>query len=305
MGLLSVRGLGKMISLSVALGVSTMAAGCNVDYSDVADDSLDGSEGVDGATLSMDAATASDESSELGTSQQGLWFFNRFGSESSCSDTRGTNSVMAALAVATATELHRWQPTKDFTSSGGMLKLSSTGKAQCADGRCWNTQAILDLQSAPSGKIQVRPGVPLDSSALRSTLTSNLTRQLFSLSSLLVPEHRLELLYSASGGCDQYYWFNVTSSTGGFVSNLLTSLEKKLTWVGGDDNPYVQFQSSGTMVGIDPTYGLNEAGSTATGSCSAACTRISSSNITGSCCSCNGTKTFARSAWSTATYICQ
>jgi hypothetical protein len=32
---------------------------------------------------------------------------------------------------------------------------------------------------------------------------------------------------------------------------------------------------------------------------------MSSTDITGSCCSCNGTKKFARSAWSTSTYICR
>jgi hypothetical protein len=213
---------------------------------------------------------------------------------------------MAALAVATATELRRWQPTKDFASSWGVLKLTSTGKAQCADGKCWNTQAILDLQSAPYGKVQIRPGVTLDSGALKNALTANLTLQIFSLLSLLVPDHKLTMLYSEPGGCDQNYWFNVTTPSGGLVtSSLVSSLQKKLTWVGGSGNPYVQFQSDGTMVGIDPTYGLNQAGSTATGSCTAACTKMSSTDITGSCCSCNGTKKFSRSAWSTTTYICQ
>jgi hypothetical protein len=112
-----------------------------------------------------------------------------------------------------------------------------------------------------------------------------------SLISLLVPEHKFELMHSEVGGCAQFYWCNVTSPTGGAVSSLLTStLKQKLTWVGGDRNPYIQFQSEGTMVGIDPTYGLNHAGATAAGSCTAACTKMSSTDITGKCCSCNGTK---------------
>jgi hypothetical protein len=303
-----ISGLCGLMAFAAMLGLGAATTGCGGDYPESADGSVDGSESGDDAALASDDASdgaSVDEASDLGTSQQAL-FFNLFNFTSSCSDNKGTNSVMAALAVATATELHRWQPTKDFQNSGGVLKLTSTGKAQCSDGKCWNTQAILDLQTAPAGKVQIRPGVSFDAGALKSALTTNLTLQLFSLFSLLVPEHKLALQYSESGGCDQFYWFNVTSPSGGAVSSLLTStLNQKLQWVGGSGNPYVQFQSNGTMVGIDPTYGLNESGSTAAGSCAAACTKVSSSDISGSCCSCNGTKKFSRSAWNTSTYICQ
>jgi hypothetical protein len=304
---------GGLVALGFVLGLGALTAGCSGDYLDAGDGSFDGSEMVDeestssdDAELSSDDVTVDEAPSELGTSQQALLFFNPFNFTSSCSDSKGTNSVMAALAVATATELKRWQPTKDFQSSGGMLKLTATGKAQCADGQCWNTQAILDLQNAPAGKVQVRPGVIFDGSALKSALTGNLTMQILWLISALVPEHKLSLVRSEPGGCDQFYWFNVTSPSGGAVSSLLTStLNQKLKWVGGSGNPYIQFQSNGTMVGIDPTYGLNQAGSTAAGSCTVACTKMSSTDITGACCSCNGTKKFSRSAWSATTYICQ
>jgi hypothetical protein len=294
-----------MMSFAVALGFATAATGCGGDVSE-SDGFVADSESVDEATQwGEDDTTVEAESSELGTAEQAL-FFNPFSFASSCSDAKGTNSVMAALAVAAATELKRWQPTKDFQSSGGVLKLTTTGKAQCADRTCWNTQALLDLQNAPRGTVQVRPGVTLDSAALKSALTGNLLLQVLHLVSSLVPEHKLSLVRSEAGGCDQYYWFNVTTPSGGAVSSLLTwTLGQKLMWVGGNGNPYVQFQSNGTMVGIDPTYGLNETGSTVTGSCTAACTKMSSSNIAGSCCSCNGTKKFARSAWSTTTYLCQ
>lgn len=292
------------MSLAVALGLSLAAAGCSGDYSEAVDGSLDDSEAI-GDALASDDTSLDDESSELGTSQQPLFSFNPFNFTSSCSDTKGTNSVMAALAVSTATELKRWQPTRDFVSSRGTLKLTATGRSRCADGNCWNTQAILDLQSAPAGTVEIRPGVMLDPRALRSALTMNLTFQIFSLFSMLVPDHKFELLYSEAGGCDQFYWFNVTTPTGGVVSSALTStLKQKLTWVGGSGNPYIQFQSTGTMVGIDPTYGLNQVGSTSTGTCAAVCTKMSSTNIAGSCCSCNGTKKFTRSAWSTKTYLC-
>jgi len=40
-------------------------------------------------------------------------------------------------------------------------------------------------------------------------------------------------------------------------------------------------------------------------SCSSACIKISSSNLTGQCCTCNGaSKHYARSAWSYTTFLC-
>ncbi len=300
-----------MMSLAVTLGFSVAAAGCG-DYAD-GDGTVEAGEATDEALLWLDESAPDDEelaageASELGTAEQELFFFsNPFNFASSCSDSKGTNSVMAALAVATATELKRWQPTKDFVSSGGVLKLTSTGKAQCADGRCWNTQAILDLQFAPAGSVEVRPGVKLDSAALKSALTRNLLLQVFSLLSMVVPAHKFELVRSEPGGCDQFYWFNTTTPQGDKVSGfLLSTLEQKLTWVGGSGNPYIQFDTNGSMVGIDPTYGLNQAGTTGTGSCTAACTKMSSTNIAGQCCTCNGTKTFQRSPWSATTFVCR
>jgi hypothetical protein len=308
------QGLGR-VGVVMALAMSSAGVGCGggdawspadeLGDDDWTIDAAGDGEAGDELALSSDEAAADGEL-ELGTAQQSLLFFDLFDFRSSCSDPSGTYSVMAGLAVSTATELKRWQPTKDFAVRNGKLELTTTGKAQCADGKCWNTQAILGLQSAPSGTVQVRPGVMLDSSALRSGLTTNAIFQIFSLLSMFAPDHKFQLLSSEAGGCDQFYWFNVTSPNGGPVSSLLTSLLKeKLAWVGGDRNPYIQFQSEGTMVGIDPTYGLNEAGATAAGSCAAACTKMSSTDISGTCCSCNGTKRFVRSTWNTSTYLCQ
>lgn len=299
--------LGSMLALSSMLFSCAVLSGCGGDFE--SDGYAGGAEWAEESSAEEEAQlwgeAPSAEVSELGTSQQEL-FFNPFNFVASCSDRNGINSVMAALAVAAATELGRWQPTKDFKWSNGGLALTSTGKARCADGKCWNTQALLDLQKAPAGKVEVRPGVFLDASALKSALSSNMVLQILHLISSLVPDHKFELKHSERGGCDQLYWFNVTSPSGGAISSVLTStLSQKLHWVGGSGNPYIQFQSSGTMVGIDPTYGLNESGATMAGSCSATCTKISSRDISGGCCSCNGTKRFARSAWSPATYVCK
>jgi hypothetical protein len=296
--------------VAMALGLSAMVAGCGVDYSAGEDAASDGDEATLDGTLASDGAIEDEESdaaaAELGTAQQGLWFSSPFSFKSSCSDPNGTNSVLAALAVATATELKRWQPRVDFEESFGVYRLTSTGKSQCADKVCWNTQAILALQNSPNGKVQVRPGVKLDTFALRLAISSADRSQFFSNLLSNVAAHKFQLMYTEPGGCDTYYWFNVTSPTGGtLVSSLISGLQKNLAWVGGTENPYIQFQSNGTMIGIDPTYGLNEVGAAAAGSCTAACTKMSSTSIAGQCCSCNGTKKFARSTWNATTYLCQ
>lgn len=303
--------------LAMALGLSAIMSGCSADDSPYEGD-LDGDELDESAAFSDGSVSGGDADpgdSELGTSEQPLLFSSWFGFggytsafsfKSSCADPNGTNSVLAALAVATATELKRWQPRTDFEEFFGVYRLTSTGRAQCADKQCWNTQAILDLQNAPNGRVQVRPGVALDTWALRFAISAADRSQLFSGLFKSVPAHKFEFLYSEPGGCDTYYWFNVTSPQGGaLVSSVLSSLQTNLAWVGGKENPYIQFQSNGTMIGIDPTYGLNQVGASSSGSCTAACMKMSSTNIAGQCCSCNGTKQYKRSSWNATTYLCQ
>src|SRR5207245_575123 len=102
-----------------------------------------------------------------------------------------------------------------------------------------------------------------------------------------VPDHKLRPLHSEAGKCDTNYWFEVLTPQGTAYAGV-DKLKKQLLFVDVDNNSYIQFQTNGSMVGIDPTYGLNETGSTSTGSCTAACTKISSTNVAGECCSCGG-----------------
>jgi hypothetical protein len=93
------------------------------------------------------AALGSQHEGELGQKQQAL-----------CALGNGAHAAMAALAVATATELGRWQSSKDFRIRGQALELSRAGKERCADGECWNTQALLDLQRAEAGEVELGSG---------------------------------------------------------------------------------------------------------------------------------------------------
>jgi hypothetical protein len=220
---------------------------------------------------------------------------------------------MAALAVAAATELRRWQPTQDFAISGGRMVLTSAGKARCSDGKCWNTQALLDFQDDRAGAVVKFPGgVRLSPAALRSRLAAKLEEQKVCDSrpdnrrgdNCPAEEHQLTFKYSKAGSCDTNFFFEAKAPNGAPLE-YPGQLKNKLIWA-DHTNPYIAFQNVGEMVSIDPTFGLNEKGSTSTGSCTAACVRVSASNLAGQCCSCgNANKAFAKSPFSSLVYICQ
>jgi hypothetical protein len=235
----------------------------------------------------------------------------------SCSNLDGTNSIMAATAVAVAKELHRWQPRQDLYiangSFGSYLALTSTGKARCAGGVCWNTQALLDMQlPAAAGKVKLPGGITLNPDALRSRFVAKFGEQVtcesqpdnHDSSNCPAEQHALSFVSSAAGACDTVSKFKATTPTGGAL-RYPAQLKNKLLWV-DRQNPYVAFSSVGDQVSIDPTYGLTEGDVSSTGSCTAACTKITNGNATGQCCSCAGvSRKYARSAWSSTTYLCQ
>jgi len=242
----------------------------------------------------------------------------------SCNNVDGTNSVMAALAVSAAEELKRWQPTRDFVVFGTSgrseaslgpqqaIKLSATGKAQCADGKCWNTQALLDLQyDQANDKVKFPGGVTLSPGALRSRLVAKLREQQTCEArpanggnNCPVEEHKLTFQRAEKGGCDTNFFFKATQPNGQALK-FPAQLKNKLQWV-DTQNPYIGFQSAGDVVSIDPTFGLNATNAVSNGNCFGSCVRVSIGNVAGACCQCNGaTRKFARSPWSSVTFLCQ
>jgi hypothetical protein len=254
-----------------------------------------------------------------------------------CSNTDGTNSLMAAFAVATAQELKRWQATRDFVmfttsgaseSSPGMqqaIKLTSgtdstgqpRGKSRCADGKCAKVQALLDMQyEQANNKVYLQgssSAVLLNPGALRSRMVAKLSEQLNcdnnardnDLTACPKEEHVLAYVSAAKGGCDTNFTFKATK-TNGTALTYVNQLKNKLKFT-DTANPYVSFTNlGGGNVSVDPTYGLNEDGSTSTGSCTAACTKVTTTSVAGQCCTCNGlSKKFVKAGWSATTYLCQ
>ena len=238
------------------------------------------------------------------------------GSEALCANGDGVNAAMAALAVSAAKELGRWNPTTDFAAGTAgtqwMTTLTAAGKARCADGKCWNTQAILDLQKVPAGVTVKLSGVALNANNLISTLTARWNEQKncelrggTGAQNCTAEQHKLTFKSSVAGACDTLFTFDAKNTSGGNLVNP-AQLANKLMFVGYPSNPFLSFSSTGTTVTIDPTYGLNEGGTTTTGGCTAACTKISATSVAGQCCSCSGVnKTYVKSTFSGTTYLCQ
>jgi hypothetical protein len=254
----------------------------------------------------------------------------------SCSNPDGTNSVMAAFAVAVAQELGRWNASKDFVmnSTSGFsesswgpqqaIKLASgsdasgpIGKSRCADGRCARVQALLDMQyDQANNQIYIQGSgstkVLLSPAALRSRMYAKWQEQKAcdqnardgDNNSCTREQNSLQYVSSAKGGCDTNFTFAVKGSDG-LPLRFPNQLKNQLKFA-DSTNPYINFQNLGNgNVSIDPTYGLDEDGSTSTGACTAACTKISLSNLDGACCSCGGiTKTFKKSSYNAITFRC-
>jgi hypothetical protein len=234
--------------------------------------------------------------------------------EALCANGDGVNSAMAALAVAAAKELGRWNPTVDFapgTAAPWYTTLTATGKARCPGGNCWNTQAILDLQKSTPNSVKFGSTV-LNANNLVSTLTARWNEQKncelrggTGDTNCTAEQHKLTFASSAPGACDTIFKFNATNTSGGALVNP-NQLKNKLMFVGYPSNPYLAFSSTGTTVSIDPTLGLNEGATGSAGSCDALCTKVSSTSIAGACCSCGGKQLkFVKAGWSATTYLCQ
>jgi hypothetical protein len=268
----------KICSLVISsLAVSTLAAGCAV-------------------------ATPSEE--EIGSAEEAV-----------CYNREGVNAVMAGLAVAMGKELRRFKPVTDLqVHPDGYLQLTAAGKARCSDGVCKNTQAMLDMQKWEAQNQIVFPGgMKLDVGVLRSRLLSNYQAQVTCNSrpdnhrgdDCPVEAHDLKFSGTSTGTCGLDFKFHAYKAGTTIKLDYPAQLKNQLIFAGAT-NPFVAFTVVGDDITVDPTGGLVEGDTTASGSCAAVCTKFSVSNINGACCSCNSvTKSFARSAFNGYMYVCQ
>jgi hypothetical protein len=303
----------------LSMAFATMLPGCSAGSVDEYGDEYGDEAGEDMMSV--------DETFELGTAEQGVM---------SCTNPDGTNAAMAAFAVAVAQELGRWQVGKDFVivKSNGIapgtygqmetLALSSgsdtsgaKGSSRCTAG-CPSINAILSWQySQANSKIYLQGSgsvkTLLDPMALASRMVAKYREQGTcdaaardgDLTQCPLEQHKLTYVSAAKGGCDTMFTFNV-KRTDGLALKYPGQLKHKLRFA-DVTNPYINFTPlANGDISIDPIYGTNPDGSTSSGTCTAACTKVSTTNIAGQCCTCGGvSKLFAKSTFNASTYLCQ
>jgi hypothetical protein len=233
-----------------------------------------------------------------------------------CSNPEGTNAMIAALAVAVANELGRWNVTTDFQKFTTrkwqtVVGLSPAGLARCSSRghACPNVKALLFFQDTEYDNYIRFPGnVKLSAYSYNARLIAGFDAQKIcedrakinppkpgqvpSSDTCYAEEHLLTPAGTAPGGCDMNFTYNATTPSGGLLV-YPQLLKNKLIWAndGGSAqvlNPYVQFTSTARSVTVDPTSNFNQPGSASGGSCLTACQKFSTSNISNTCCSCNG-----------------
>jgi hypothetical protein len=296
-------------ALSMVLASSLTACGASDDGFDVASESSD------------EAAYSIDESEEIGSLEQGVH---------NCATPDGTNAVMAALAVAAGQELGRWRSALDFEVNGSVIRLTSgtgsdgkpRGKSRCAGSVCPRIEALLSFQNSTATGVYVQAEssttkVLVNPSALASRMVAKLNEQKTKDNdakdgdTYQVPKTPFKLtgagVTSALGGCGLHYKFNVVFDT---TTTNPKPVPAQLKWAlsfADQQNGWVDFRDLGNnVVAIDPTPGLNEEDATTVGSCTVACTKISTTNIANACCSCGGVnKTFKKATFNATTFLCQ
>ena len=210
-----------------------------------------------------------------GSAQEGL--------ASACYTNSGINPLKAALAVAMADELGRWDPAHDLAYVGSpvyMVQLTST--AVCIKNACKNTKAILGQQD---NKINLSNPVLVPQTLFNATtfdqdLRSSINVQISRTTDLtnnhpdqLPVAHKLTKVAGPTnlglGACGPHYVFQIDHTNGTALTtteanNMVNALCLYGNTVCGNNNPYMSFTVTGqgcptgrTCVAIDPTDGDN------------------------------------------------
>ncbi|HET9955353.1 MAG TPA: hypothetical protein VFQ61_12650 [Polyangiaceae bacterium] len=250
-----------------------------------------------------------------------------------CSNSDGTNYMLASLAAATAKELRRWQPGVDFRevykcnyvytgpSCTTVIELTPAGKSRCADGQCKNVQAILDFQKREANlSVKFPGGVVFRNDTFVNRLVANFRRQItcnsqpdnHNDSNCPSEAHDLAFSYSAPGGCETDYWFHAYKAGTQQPLTYPRQLKNQLLMFGYLDgwqsNPYLAFDVQGDDVKIDPGPGTIADDPSLTGACPVLGIdgRFSFWDISGQCCMYQGRAgRFWRSAFSYYFYLCR
>jgi len=209
-----------------------------------------------------------------------------------CYTNSGVLPTKAALAVAMATELGRWEPSKDLVAikvaampmnTQPVVQLSPN--AVCLKNNCANTKALLGQQDWRMYTFvdqNVFNAVNFNGELTQSLgrHNQNITDLTRNNAKLLPPAHKLTLVGGpvmlGRGNCGPHYVYQADHLDGTpLTASEATNLANGLCMFGygncGGNNPYIKYTVTGqgcpagrTCVAIDPTDGDNGSGTTTT-----------------------------------------
>jgi len=241
--------------------------------------------------------------------------------QAACSNLDGTNAMLAGLAAAIGTELHRFEIVQDFEIYRGynyqeMLRIKSSSRSLCLN-NCRNIDALLSFQDSRTDQLFVfKDGTKLSSWTFASRLVTGWRNQKTCLdraandpSACVTELHYLEKTSSVPtlcNGVDYGLSMNTYKVSKGTAAGQKVSpetalinpdiLQRKLLWTDPDQtlpatgNPYLQFRilNSRVELELDPSVGTGE-DPQAPGTCGTTSLKYSPATvITGACCSVNG-----------------
>jgi hypothetical protein len=199
---------------------------------------------------------------------------------SSCFSNTGVHTTKAALAVAMATELGRWDPLNDLAIIDWKVALKPG--VTCVRNSCKQTKAILgQMDFTPDQSVFSAEGFKSDLYASfdrQSNLIADLTRN---HPELLPPAHKLTPVGSMTltGACGPHFIFQVdnpngtamTSAQAALMSNTLCYFGQNTSGTNCGSNPFIGFTKTQTgcpsgrvCVAIDPDDGDAGSGTTTT-----------------------------------------
>jgi len=192
--------------------------------------------------------------------------------EAACTNTEGTNAMVALLANAMAQELGRWELLSDFEVYRGfnnqaMLRVKA-GVA-CAN-NCATVNTLLQFQdSRLDQKFVFANGQKLSSWAFASRLAAGYDAQKACTQNKQCPyeKHKLTFQTSAAGPCELLYTYGAQKAVGGNLTNA-AQLKNALNWTNAaGTNPYIGFSSTATTASIGNSRETNAGTATTVFAC--------------------------------------
>jgi len=229
------------------------------------------------------ASVSSEEAESLGRAEDAV---------NACYTNSGLNPTKAALAVAMADELGRWDPARDLQVvrqsplyPGVWDAVVLSPSAVCLKNNCANTKALLGQQDARLSSV-ISQAV-FNPSMYNSELVASANRNATFLSDLqrnnaskLPPPHKLTKVAGpvnlGVGACGPHYVFQADKPDGRpLTPSEAQNLSNGMCFYGfgscGNGNPYISYAvttqgcpAGRTCVAVDPTDGDNGSGTTTT-----------------------------------------